>query len=490
MGSTSHTTAGPSRDASNALVLVVLKLSTSLTVDSLLEATADVANSAIALQATLPDCENHSNDDLSLCTLVQLIVHASAELDKWCHTHPVLASGINDGSAEVVIGVSTDLLLASTPSKPISAVISANTIGISSGLDVLSADVSALVYLVVDLRDLSKLSLLSLSTAANSTIYADLIDSLVASTIGLLRITSRGNLLPAVLNVGNSASVILGLLDGCGCVGNLGLGGLLSKANEILEIVLKLKKWCANQPAAIPGTEPSGLGQSGNATYTQPIVLDADHLLASLGLPGIKATAVVSGLGLGGINSVLGGLGLGGDSLESPPYPGSSPPNDGEPYPPPNSAIAGVSLIPGLLASVGSLVDHLVDLRTTAITLIDLCTHSSELGSSGLVDSLLANTNAILQASLQLGTNTNVDGNLHLLAGTLLRLDSSLKALTGVDLSDDVNQLLAGLDVSLEIVAKLQSSLEGCGSSTYPILLAGLKGILAGRTDVLALVKL
>ncbi|KAF8154580.1 hypothetical protein B0H34DRAFT_529480 [Crassisporium funariophilum] len=141
------------------------------------------------------------------------------------------------------------------------------------------------------------------TSGSNTIVDQCLVDDIVRETVALLSSSSMGQIETGTSAVVASSVQALAALDGCGCVGDLGLGDVYSYVGEVVNAALALEDLCHDQPATpisggsatvpVPGTHPLSLD---TLTTEELLSGSLNKLLNGLGLP-LKADTVVTGLG-------------------------------------------------------------------------------------------------------------------------------------------------------------------------------------------------
>ena len=160
-----------------------------------------------------------------------------------------------------------------------------------------------------------------------------LVANIVQATTDLLQSPTVNSLVTSTDQLINACTALANVFTGCDCVAYLGLDDAVEYLALITEAALGLKNWCVTNPIVVGGTTLS----ISTATHTRtlvsvpssstipsslpppesgdlPIVIGLNHLLAGLGLGGIKSvtTVDVPGNGLNSaVNGLLDGLGIG-----------------------------------------------------------------------------------------------------------------------------------------------------------------------------------
>ncbi|RDB26726.1 hypothetical protein Hypma_005394 [Hypsizygus marmoreus] len=210
----------------------------------------------------------------------------------------------------------------------------------------LSSQVKRLISLVVAIRELSppQNSPLSPGSPDTAVIYANIIDALGQATKALLNSRTVSSLVQSIDALVDVSVAAKNTLRDCGCIDALNLGSLVKYLEDIIDVILGIKQWCAHHPVMIPTSPPSGSPiphpssspvpsptttsrLSNSASHPAPtshpapnasngaVIVGLDDLLNSLGLGAIKSNVVVDGL-VGDslartLNDLLNGLGIG-----------------------------------------------------------------------------------------------------------------------------------------------------------------------------------
>lgn len=329
---TDPTTLPIDRNLVDAILQALANLLASTRVLILLDNIDALVDITTVVASTLGEC-----DSLELGTVVtdvKNILNASLGLQSWCSNHPVLvpSPGTIPGSLPAPPGPSNPSVPGSShPTNPDSILGLPIDLGLgdllaSLGINLdtnvtLQGLVNALVKLVVKLQD--DLNILPAPSPSPRThtpspphrtpipLDKSLVDAIVNIT-GELLLSQTGDDILANIEALLNLSVDLGdALNGCGCIGDLGLEGLVKDVYRLVDRLLAIKHWCGDHAHGGPAHPGHGSGDG-------PIIIDAAKLLSSLGLDGLlKVNGVVDlGDGLNSLNKPVNGLlkslGLGG----------------------------------------------------------------------------------------------------------------------------------------------------------------------------------
>ncbi|KAG5645687.1 hypothetical protein DXG03_005525 [Asterophora parasitica] len=129
----------------------------------------------------------------------------------------------------------------------------------------------------------------------------NLVDAIVRATINLINSDTVSSLLLNLDVLAQVNALVNGSLAGCGCVGNLGLEGLVRDIEVLLAAVLNVQNWCAHHPVIPPqpghGPAPTTSLSSPRPSATTLVSSQPGHgpPTASLPSPHPSATPVVPG---------------------------------------------------------------------------------------------------------------------------------------------------------------------------------------------------
>ena len=163
-----------------------------------------------------------------------------------------------------------------------------NLFGLLSGLGLNNSTVAAVVNpdLVDQIKSLVGLvnglagvssSLLPPPTSPSnlSSINTNIINSIVNATTYIVNATTIPSLVSSIGALVNANDIASSLLNGCGCVSDLGLGTFVADLVQVANATLRMQDWCDTHPVvSIPATGGSSTGASTSISNTDELSID------------------------------------------------------------------------------------------------------------------------------------------------------------------------------------------------------------------------
>ncbi|KAF5381684.1 hypothetical protein D9615_005453 [Tricholomella constricta] len=353
----------------DGIVRAAINLLNSNTVSALLLNVDVLAQVGALVSGSLAGCECREHLGLrGLAMDIENLLAAVSSVQSWCAHHPVIPSPVPTTSLpspqplstpSVSVPAPTPGSSSGTPAIDLHVPISLNLGDLLSSLGVnLTSDVDAvvdlnnlveaLVNIVINLQghssplppaitvpaphpsastsvpvppylSASQPAAQPSGTPSAPPITQGLVVAIVHAAAGLLHSLTGADVLANVNILLSASGVLADALDGCGCVGPLGLQPLVQNVDELLNTLLAIHVWCQNHPGVVGGGGDAGIGTGTGPSGSVPsssIILNAEQLLGALGLGNVAhVDGAVTGLGSGVnglINPILNAVGLGG----------------------------------------------------------------------------------------------------------------------------------------------------------------------------------
>ncbi|KAF8955041.1 hypothetical protein BDZ97DRAFT_1765558 [Flammula alnicola] len=347
------------------------------------------------------------------------------------------------------------------------------------------------------------------SPASHGSLDPSLVTKVVQDTGEIIQSTTVSGLLSNIDALVDADKVMQDAFAGCGCLKALGLEQAVKYLDKVTEAALGLKSWCASNPIVVSPSAARGAGPSSTSIRTVfsvgiaptstlhsvsasthvttppvvphstlppvsstvvhlpspssssdsgdvPIVIDLDHLLAGLGLGGIKTVASVDGLGNGldtTTDGLLNGLDIGPDDVRRRRAVMKRQNLMTERAKRQIVANANATVDSDLLGLIDALVDLVLGLNDAATSLPTpatiVPTHATTVHVSVVPLSTLSGSKPVSS-----GLTPSVDSSL---------VDSIVNATTALLSSATMDELVAETDALVSASILALTTVEGCG---------------------------